>query len=75
MFQKTRSVAVKYGARIAAVPVVFLASAAAHAAGEGTGASVVQKVTEGMTQGELITTTVVLGIFAMWCIKLLLKAK
>lgn len=75
MFQKTRAMARKYGARLVAAPAAAMASVGAFAQSTGTGESIVTKVTEGMSQGEKIATAVVLGLFVIWCVKLLWRSK
>lgn len=75
MFQKTRSMARKYGARLVAAPAAAMASVGAFAQSTSTGESIVAKVTEGMSQGEKIASVVVLGLFVIWCVKLLWRSK
>ena len=74
MFQKTRSIAAQYGAKIAA-PAVLLLPFAARAEGEDAGAQILAKVTSSMTSGAGIATAIVLGLFAIWAIKLLWRSK
>ncbi len=75
MFQKTRSMARKYGARLVAVPATALASFGAFAQETGPGADILAKVTAGMSQGEKIAAAVVLGLFVIWIVKLLWRSK
>lgn len=75
MFQKTRSMARKYGARLVAAPAAAMASFGAFAQSTSTGETIVTKVTEGMSQGEKIAAAVVLGLFVIWCVKLLWRSK
>lgn len=75
MFQKTRSMARKYGVRIAAAPAALLVGFSAHAAEGDAGAQILAKVTESMTSGAGIATAIVLGLFAIWAIKLLWRSK
>lgn len=73
MFEKTRTMAAKYGAKIAA-PAVLLLPFAARAE-EDAGAQILSKVTASMTSGAGIATAIVLGLFAIWAIKLLWRSK
>ena len=75
MFQKTRSMVRKYGARLVAVPATALASFGAFAQDAGPGADILAKVTAGMSQGEKIAGAVVLGLFVIWIVKLLWRSK
>ena len=74
MFQKTRSMARKYGARLVAAPAAAMASVGAFAQ-SATGAGIVASVTAGMSDGEKIAVAVVTGLFVIWCIKLLWRSK
>ena len=75
MFEKTRVMARKYGARLVAAPAAAMASFGAFAQSTGPGEDILTKVTGGMTQGEKIASAVVLGLFAIWVVKLLWRSK
>ena len=75
MFAKTRSMARKYGARIAAAPAALLVGFSAHAA-EGDGVTeILAQVNQAMTSGKSIATAIVIGFFVIWAIKLLWRSK
>ena len=74
MFQKTRSMARKYGARLVAAPAAAMASFGAFAQ-TSPGAGIVTSVTAGMSDGEKIAVAVVTGLFVIWCVKLLWRSK
>lgn len=73
MFEKTRTMAAKYGAKIAA-PAVLLLPFAARAE-DDTAAQIKTAVGAAMTSGAGISTVIVLGLFAIWAIKLLWRSK
>lgn len=74
MFQKTRSMARKHGARLVAASAAAMASFGAFAQST-TGAGIVTSVTAGMSDGEKIAVAVVTGLFVIWCVKLLWRSK
>jgi hypothetical protein len=77
MFQATRNVAVKYGAKLAAVPaaaLVLIGTAHAQEA-ESAASQITAKVTQAMSSGEAIALAIVLGLFAIFAIKMLWRAK
>lgn len=75
MFQKTRSMARKYGARLVAAPAAAMASFGAFAQATSPGESIIASVTSGMTDGQKIAAAVVTGLFVIWCVKLLWRSK
>lgn len=75
MFAKTRSMARKYGARIAAAPAALLVGFSAQAAEGDALAQITAKVNEAMTSGATIATAIVIGLFVIWAIKLLWRSK
>lgn len=76
MFAKTRSMARKYGARIAAAPAALLVGFSAQAAeGDNALTQITAKVNEAMTSGATIATAIVIGLFVIWAIKLLWRSK
>lgn len=74
MFAKTRAVAAKYGVKVAVAGSALMASAA-FAQEADPGAQILAEVKKSMTSGAGIATTVVLGFFAIWAIKVLWKSK
>lgn len=74
MFQKTRSMVRKYGARLVAAPAAAMASFGAFAQAT-PGESIIASVTSGMTDGQKIAAAVVTGLFVIWCVKLLWRSK
>lgn len=74
MFQKTRSMARKYGVRLVAAPAAAMASFGAFAQST-PGESIIASVTSGMTDGQKIAAAVVTGLFVIWCVKLLWRSK
>ncbi|AVO48123.1 hypothetical protein C6568_01765 [Melaminivora suipulveris] len=70
----------KYGARVGTGALALIGSGVALAqegggAGGNAGAQILTKVNEAMSAGEQIAVAVVLGLFAMWAIKLLWRGK
>ena len=74
MFQKTRAMARKYGARLVAAPAAAMASFGAFAQSTTTD-GILTSVTAGMSNGEKIAAAIVTGLFVIWCIKLLWRSK
>lgn len=75
MFDKTLSVARKYGSQIAVGTGSLVASGLSMAQAVDPGVTIKDKVTAAMTSGEGIATAIVLGLFAIWAIKLLWRSK
>lgn len=75
MFANTISVARKYGAKVVAPAALVLLPFAARAADGDDAAAIVTKVTAAMTSGAGIASAIVLGLFAIWAIKLLWRSK
>lgn len=75
MIATTLNVARKYGAKASAAAGSLALSTVALAQSTDHGADIVAKVGAGFTQGEKIAAAVVLGLFAIYVIKLLWKSK
>ena len=75
MFSNTMGIARKYGAKAATAAGALVVSGMAAAQSTSMGEQIQAKVTASFTQGELIAGGVVLGLFTLWAIKLLWKAK
>jgi len=75
MFQKTRNIVAKYGRQAAVATGSALATAAAIAQTAPVGEQIKTKVEGSMSQGEMIAGVVVLGLFAIWAVKILWKSK
>lgn len=65
----------KYGARVGAGALALVGTGAAMAQAVGPGAQIVTSVENAMETGQSIAVAVVLGLFAIWAIKLLWRAK
>lgn len=66
----------KYGNKVGAAAGALVLSSGAMAQEAAThGATIVAKVEEAFSQGELIAAAVVLGLFAIFAIKLLWRSK
>lgn len=74
MFQKQYTFVRQNAARLGA-GTLALASGVAMAEGTDNGTAILTKVNDAMTTGASIATAVVLGLFAIWAIKLLWRAK
>jgi len=74
MYANTLNNVRKYGAKVAAGASALGFSALALAQST-TGADVLAKVEEGMTQGEKIAAAVVTGLFVIFAVKLLWRSK
>lgn len=76
VIENIRSASVSAKAKVLSVIALAVVGSSAMAEDAGTmGAQIVAKVEAAMTQGELIAGAVVLGLFAIWAIKLLFRAK
>jgi len=75
MFQKTRNIVAKYGRQAVVATGSALATAAAFAQTVPVGEQIKTKVEGSMSQGEMIAGVVVLGLFAIWAVKILWKSK
>lgn len=76
VIERARTASATASAKVASVVALAAAGASAQAQDAGSmGAQIVTKVEGAMTQGELIAGAVVLGLFAIWAIKLLFRAK
>lgn len=76
LIERARTASATASAKVASVLALAGAGASAHAEDPATmGAQIVTKVESAMSQGELIAGAVVLGLFAIWAIKLLFRAK
>lgn len=73
MFSQSMNVARKFGAKLAVVPALALP---VLASAQSTPVSdITDKVDEAMTGGLAIAGAVVVGLFAIWAVKLLWRAK
>lgn len=75
MLNSTIGAVRKYGNKVGAAAGALVLSTAAMAQATDHGAAIVKKVEDGFSQGELIAAAVVLGLFAIFCIKLLWRSK
>jgi len=66
----------RFASRAAAVALALAGSAAAMAQeAESAGTQILAKVNAGLSTGQEIAIAVVLGLFAIWAIKLLWRSK
>ena len=65
----------KYGKKVIAAGGALALSTAAMAEPSAHGATIVAKVTDSFSTGEIIAAAVVMGFFSLWAIKLLWRAK
>lgn len=75
MIATTLNVARKYGAKASAAAGSLVLSTVALAQSTDHGAAIVTKVESAFTNGELIAAAVVMGLFAIFAIKLLWRSK
>lgn len=74
MFASTRNACRKYGAKVG-TGMGALALSGLAAAQSNTADTIVANVEEAFSKGELIAAAVVLGLFAIYAIKLLWRSK
>lgn len=74
MFQKIKDVAIN-AKTAAGTAVLYAVTSPAFAQEPDTAAEIVTKVKAALTSGASIATAVVLGLFAIWGIKLLWRSK
>lgn len=76
MIHKTRAVARKYGAKLALAPMAALASLPALAQEDPSASEqVLSAVNGGFASAQEIAVAIVIGLFAIYAIKLMWRAK